>query len=117
VPTPKNVDEIKAPQLSLEAVIARGGGFENISASPVSRLVYIRARGYGEGGEERDAGKKVTVHDLADDALEHLQNLVKAYADEAQPYTALRRAGFDYRYDDYAHLARLQEWQAGGGED
>jgi ATP-dependent helicase/nuclease subunit B len=117
VPTPKNVDETKAPQLSLEAVIARGGGFEDISASPVSRLVYIRARGYGEGGEERDAGKKVSVQDLADDALEHLQNLVKAYADEAQPYTALRRAGFDYRYDDYAHLARLQEWQAGGGED
>lgn len=121
VPTPKNVDEIKAPQLSLEAVIARGGGFEDISAAQVSRLVYIRARGYGEGGEERDAGKKVSVQDLADDALEHLQNLVKAYADEAQPYTALRRAEFrnsaQYRYDDYAHLARLQEWQAGGGED
>ncbi len=117
VPTPKNVDETKAPQLSLEAVIAQAGGFEEISAAPVSRLAYIRARGYGEGGEERDAGKKVSVHDLAGNALEHLENLVKAYADEAQPYTSLRRAGFDYRYDDYAHLARLQEWQAGGGED
>jgi ATP-dependent helicase/nuclease subunit B len=117
VPTQKNVDETKAPQLSLEAVIAQAGSFEGISAAPVSRLAYIRARGYGEGGEERDAGKKVSVNDLADDALEHLKNLVAAYADEAQPYTALRRAGFDYRYDDYAHLARLQEWQAGGGED
>ncbi len=121
IPTPKNVEETKAPQLPLEAVIARGGGFEGLSAGKVSRLVYIRARGYGEGGEERDAGKKVSVHDLADDALEHLENLVKAYADEAQPYTALRRAEFrnsaQYRYDDYAHLARLQEWQAGGGED
>ncbi len=113
VPTARNVDDIKAPQLSLEAVIAQGGGFEDIPAATVSRLVYIRARGYGEGGEERDAGKKLAPDELATDALEHLKNLVTAYADEAQPYEALRRARFDYRYDDYAHLARLQEWQAG----
>jgi ATP-dependent helicase/nuclease subunit B len=121
VPTPANVDGIKAPQLPLEAVIAQGGGFEDVPAAPVSRLAYIRARGYGEGGEERDAGKKLSPDELAVEALEHLKNLVAAYADEAQPYKALRRAEFrhsaQYRYDDYAHLARLQEWQASGGED
>lgn len=117
VPTPRNVDEIKAPQLPLEAVIAQQGGFEGLPEAPATRLSYIRARGYGEGGEERDAGKKLTPDELASEALEHLKNLVAAYASETQPYKALRRTGFDYRYDDYAHLARLQEWQAGGGEE
>jgi ATP-dependent helicase/nuclease subunit B len=117
VPTPKSVDDIKAPQLPLEAVIAQTGGFEGIAAAPVSRLAYIRARGYGEGGEQHDAGKRLSPDKLASETLEHLKNLVSAYADEAQPYKALRRAKFDYRYDDYAHLARLQEWQAGGEGD
>ncbi len=117
VPTARNVDDVKAPQLPLEAVIAQGGGFEGIPAARVSRLAYIRARGYGEGGEERDAGNKLIPDELASEALEHLKVLVTAYADDAQPYKALRRARFDYRYDDYAHLARLQEWQAGGEVD
>ncbi|GBE44719.1 PD-(D/E)XK nuclease superfamily protein [bacterium BMS3Bbin10] len=122
VPSEKQIEETKAPQLPLEGVIAQAGGFEGLPAAPVSRLVYIRARGYGEGGEERDAGKKIAPDELAVQALEHLETLVGAYAIETQPYEALRRAGFrnsaQYRYDDYAHLARVQEWQAGGeGEE
>ena len=31
------------------------------------------------------------------------------------PYRAVRRARFNYDYDDYAHLARADEWA--GAED
>ena len=122
VPTPAQVEATKAPQLPLEAAIALAGGFEGIAAAPAPRLVYIRAQGYGEGGEESDAGKKIAPEDLAAQALAHLEGLVSAYAIETQGYKAMRRPEFSnsaqYRYDDYAHLARVQEWQAGdGGEE
>jgi ATP-dependent helicase/nuclease subunit B len=121
VPSATNIDKILFPQLPLEAGIAHAGGFEGLQATQVSRLAYIRARGYGEGGEECDASKTLSPNDLATEALEYLKNLILAYANEEQPYKALRRENFknfnQYRYDSYAHLARLQEWQAGGGEE
>jgi len=122
VPAPAQVEDTKAPQLPLSGLIARAGGFEGIAAAPVSRLVYIRAQGYGEGGEERDAGRNTAPDELAAEALEHLEGLVSAYAVEKQGYRAMRRTQFrnsaQYRYDEYAHLARVQEWQAGGeGEE
>jgi ATP-dependent helicase/nuclease subunit B len=114
-PTAAAVEQGRAPQLPLEAVIAAAGGFDGVEAATVSRLAYLRARGYGEGGEERDASKKIAPDQLAGDALERLKALVAAYASEEQSYAAMRRPKFTYRYDDYAHLARVQEWQAGNG--
>ena len=115
VPTAAKVESGNAPQLALEAAIAQAGGFTGLAVASVSRLAYIRARGYGAGGEERIAGKDLNPEDLAAEALGHLEGLVRAYSDAAQGYQAMRRSGFDYRYDDYAHLARVKEWQAGGG--
>lgn len=122
LPTPKQVSDGKAPQLPLEAAIAAAGGFAGLEAAPVSRLAYISARGYGEGGKETDISEKASPEILADEAIAQLADLVHAYGDEARGYTAMRRAVFSnanqYRYDDYAHLARVLEWQAGpGGED
>lgn len=116
-PAASAIDKGQAPQLPLEAVIAEKGGFEGIPPAPVSRLAYIRAHGYGAGGEERDAGKNAPDV-LAGEALEKLEELIRDYSDPAQPYRAMRRWEFrnsqQYRYDDYAHLARVQEWQAEG---
>lgn len=121
LPTPRQVSDGKAPQLSLEAAIAAEGGFTDLEAAPVSRLVYISARGYGEGGKEVDVSEKTSPEELAGDAVMQLAELVRTYANEAQGYTAMRRAKFSnanqYRYDDYAHLARVLEWQAGSGGD
>ncbi len=114
-PSASKVENGFAPQLPLEAAIAESGGFADVPRSPVSRLAYIRARGHGVGGEEREASTKIAAPDLAAHALGLLEELIAAYAVETRAYTALRRAGFEYRYDDYAHLARVREWQAGGG--
>jgi len=121
LPTLAQVSDGKAPQLSLEAAIAAVGGFTDLGAAPVSKLVYISARGYGEGGKEVNVSEKTSPEDLAGEAITQLADLVQAYADVAQGYTAMRRAKFSnanqYRYDDYAHLARVLEWQAGAGGD
>ena len=121
LPSPKQVSDGKSPQLPLEAAIAVAGGFSKLEAVPVSMLAYISARGYGEGGKEVNVSEKTSPGELAEDAIAQLADLVKAYSDEARGYTAMRRANFSnanqYRYDDYAHLARVLEWQAGpGGE-
>ena len=101
----------RAPQLPLEAAIAAGGGFSGITASKVSGLRYISASGGEPPGQEvpLDVGD---IARLAQEAREGLIRLIAAFDDAAAPYRALRRARFNYRYDDYAHLARVAEWSA-----
>jgi ATP-dependent helicase/nuclease subunit B len=112
-PAVKHVNELSAPQLPLEAVIAEGGGFEGLGARPVRALVYIGASGRAEGGSERPAGDK-PASDLASEAREKLITLVRRYDNPAMPYEVKRRRGAPfthaYDYDDYAQLARIQEW-------
>ncbi len=112
LPSDKRVELGLAPQLPLEAAIARGeAGFDGVGPGSVTALRYIRATGGDPAGEERC----VNIDDipaLSATAVERLEGLIAAFDDETTPYKALRRAGFDYDYDDYAHLARVGEWTA-----
>ena len=110
-PKAKRVLDGTAPQLPLEAAIAVAGGFEGITAAPVMALRYIAAK----GGEPPGAEQQLTgdhVMELAAQTLAGLGRLIARFDDPATPYAALRRPGFQdsYRYDDYAHLARVAEW-------
>jgi ATP-dependent helicase/nuclease subunit B len=113
LPAPKHVDELSAPQLPLEAVIAEGGGFAALGSRAVSALTYIGASGRSEGGSECQAGNK-PAPDLAAEARAKLVTLIAHYGDRAMPYEVKRRRGGAftraYDYDDYAQLARIQEW-------
>ena len=106
----------EAPQLPLEAAIAAAGGFENIPAGGILALKYIRASGGEPPGEER-AIKVADVGLLAAEVLAKLSRLIREFDDVATPYKATRRARFSYDYDEYAHLARVAEWQVARGED
>jgi double-strand break repair protein AddB len=112
-PDPKRVDELAAPQLPLEAVIAEGGGFPELGSRAVSALTYIRATGRNEGGEEFHAGHSPAL-ELAREACAKLRRLIARYDDPGMPYEVKRRRGpafaHAYDYDDYEQLARLQEW-------
>ena len=74
-------------------------------------LRYVRASGAEPAGEERtlDLGDLATA---AEQARAGLARLVALYDDAATPYAAVRRPGFTYRFDQYAHLARVAEWSA-----
>lgn len=116
-PSSNKVADGFAPQLPLTALIAAAGGFEEVAAARVARIAYIRARGYREGGEERDAATQ-TPEALAAEARDRLECLIAAYSRPEQGYAAQRRRGFNYDYDDYAHLARVGEWLSeGDGEE
>jgi ATP-dependent helicase/nuclease subunit B len=106
-----------APQLPLEAAIARGeAGFTGIGPGAVAALRYIRATGGEPAGEEHTV-KTGDVAALAATTVGRLENLIAVFDDAATPYKALRRLGFNYEHDDYAHLARVGEWSAAGEDE
>jgi double-strand break repair protein AddB len=116
-PLQSYVDGLYAPQLPLEAAIAEGGGFGDLGPRTVAGLRYIKASGKGSGGEDDDAGT-LSPGDLARNSLRALRGLIERFADVTTPYEVKRRPASAFRgvydYDDYAHLARVQEWAAGG---
>lgn len=109
-PPGKGEREASEKQLPLEAAMAERGGFGAVGARPVAGFTYIQL-----GGD----GAEVTVtRDEMDLDAEWLAftNLIAAYLDPAQGFTA-RRAMFkdsdNFRdRSDYDHLSRYGEWQA-----
>jgi ATP-dependent helicase/nuclease subunit B len=116
-PNDRAVADGIAPQLPLEAAIAAEGGFAGIAKTAVTGLRYIRATGGEPAGKEHLI--KADANELGAARIADLAKLVAAYDDEARAYTAIRRARFNYDYDDFAHLARVAEWSGGddGGDD
>lgn len=105
-----------APQLPLEGAIAVAGGFTGLPAMPVAALRYIST----SGGEPAGGEWKVNSGDvggLVAEAEAGLARLIATFDNPAAPYRALRRQRFNYKYDEYAHLARVAEWQAQMPED
>jgi ATP-dependent helicase/nuclease subunit B len=106
----------RAPQLLLEALIAREAGFGGVPAGcDVAGLRYISA----SGGEPAGAVAVLKLDDLAEAIAKTeraLLDLVALYDHADTPYAATRRARFRYDYDDYAHLARVAEWGGEAGE-
>ena len=62
-------------------------------------------------GEEKRI-ESLPPAELAAKALKGLEGLIADFDNPATPYRAIRRPGFRYDYDDYAHLARVAEWSA-----
>lgn len=104
-----------APQLPLEAAIARAGGFEGVPAAPVADLAYWRLSGGRRAGEIRSVKEDATA--LADQAIAALARLVARFDDASVPYPARPRPDRALRFNDYAHLAREKAWISGEAED
>ena len=111
LPSQKEVAAGFAPQLLLEAAIARDGGFHDLAAGAIAELAYWRLGGGNPAGEIRDTGGDPNA--LAAQALEGLHRLVAQFDDDATPYTCQPRADMAPRYSDYEHLARVKEWAPG----
>ncbi len=110
-PLARRAEQGEAPQLPLEAAIAAAGGFTGLPAQPVTALRYISASGGEPAGQQIDLnGGDMAA--LARRAHEGLTRLIDRFDRAETPYRALRRARFTYKYDDYAHLARVAEWSA-----
>ena len=94
------------------------GAFTGFGKTAVTGLRYIRASGGEPPGEVADVALDAAgIAALVAQVLAGVEALIAAYDDPAKPYRALRRPGFSYDYDDYAHLARVQEWLGSNTSD
>jgi ATP-dependent helicase/nuclease subunit B len=122
-PTGKQVRMGLSPQLTLEAAILRGGGFDKIDAgASVAELAYVRLSGNNPPGEHKTLELKIkqsdtpqSPDDAADYARAQLEALVRRFDNPEEPYRSLVLSMWSARYGDYDNLARVKEWSAAGG--
>ena len=109
---PKNADVDTGfnPQLPLEGLMLRLGGFDSLpEIAEVGALMYWQLGGGRQPLIARTAGK-MSSDDLIDAAEEGLIRLVTAYDDPDMPYMACPASAYALAYNDYEHLARIREW-------
>lgn len=122
IPTAKQTNAGFAPQLTLEATIATQGGFREVPAgSPVSQALFLKIKD-DNSRMEHMVGERKGEKPLATLIEEHrrgLLQLANQFRNSATAYPPRPYPQFEKQYNDYDHLARVKEWQAGpdGGEE
>ena len=115
VPKPKEIKYAYEPQLPLEAYILSQKGFENISPLPVQALTYWKMSGK-EGASQITSAiaasdKKTTVQTLTQEAVQKLLLLIDTFDNPKTAYESCPLPSHIPHYNDYAYLARIQEWK------
>jgi ATP-dependent helicase/nuclease subunit B len=127
--TPPGMNEVLvgfAPQLTLEAAMARRGAFNVAPGTEVAEALYVKLRSK-TGGEEKPlvfgkAKAKDTdaaapsVGDVAETHFQALIDLLNQFRDAATAYPPRPFPKFAARYNVYDHLARVKEWSLGRDE-
>ena len=110
VPTQKNIEKGISPQMPLESVILEQGGFAGIDADKVGYIGHWKLSGGAEPGDPRPV--KGDYETLLTNTEQGLAKLVRVFANENTPYYSLPRPDRapPKEFQDYAHLARVQEW-------
>ena len=108
VPTDKQIRKLLAPQLPLEAAMAKSGAFAGCTPNSIRELVHIQLKGDKTLGQECIAD--VDANAIAADVLEKLYRMVVEYDREGRGYTSRRMPFMIRDSGDYDHLARVAEW-------
>jgi ATP-dependent helicase/nuclease subunit B len=116
LPKRKEMELGFTPQLPLEAAMAAAGGFDGVAGADVDVLQFWRLTGGNPPAQVEDAkgGDPAT---LAIVALEGLRQLVISFDSPDTVYQSVPDPEFAPRFSDYAHLARVKEWSAGGPDE
>ncbi|MGH6960201.1 MAG: double-strand break repair protein AddB, partial [Dongiaceae bacterium] len=115
LPNAREIEFGFAPQLPLEAAIAAAGGFAGVGQAEVAVLAFWRLTGGDPVAEIKEV--KADPTESAEAALAGLQRLVAAFDASTTAYQSVPDPEFAPRFSDYAHLARVKEWSAGGPGD
>jgi len=123
VPQPKEMTAFEAPQLLLEAAMARSGMFPGIVARETSALTYIKI-GLGPAAfvlRQFSLRKGMTLMQAVDEIERRLQGHVEAFLvrDDLPMLARIRPmdTGRKPRPGPYDHLARTDEWTLTSGVD
>jgi ATP-dependent helicase/nuclease subunit B len=122
-PSPKEVRTL-SPQLPLEGLIARRGGFPGVAAAEPTSIIYYRLNGREEGGETHDRtewkqdGRPVPLADTLALIEQRLTELVAHFGRPEADYLSNKIPKPRRTYvGDYDHLARISEWVATDQEE
>jgi len=117
-PSDREVEAGFRPQLTLEAAMAAAGAFGPELTGETAELVYWHLTGGFVPAEERSIlrADAARIAAAVATARERLAALVTAFDDPARPYLSQPHPGRVPRFSDYAHLARVAEWDLSGGE-
>jgi ATP-dependent helicase/nuclease subunit B len=122
VPSTRAMKEFDAPQLLLEAAMAKAGAFPDVPARAAGALTYIKI---GLGPEAFDVknfvlAAETSLDEMVESAARRMRRHVEALLlKDDLPMAAAVRPDINRRYaGDYDHLARTDEWTltAGAGE-
>lgn len=116
---PPGITEVQAgfaPQLTLEAAMAKRGCFGLPRNSNVNAL-YVKLGGKN-GGSIRDlAFKDAGLDEIAEQHLDGMLSLLSSFREEQTGYLARPYPKYARAFGDYDHLARVKEWLlSGAGE-
>ena len=103
IPSKKQQD-LFDKQLTLEAVMAEAGAFADIGRARVAEVAYI-----GLGAKPKFERIEIGP-DIVATTREDLEDLIGAYQDRSQGYTAQRSPEKQTFAGDYDHLSRFGEW-------
>jgi len=120
VPSVKEVETFLAPQLPLEAAMARRGAFPGIAPADPAELLYVRMTGGDPPGEElavQRAREPIDITALAEEAFARFEALIAEYDAEATAYLSRPIPELIKAAGDYDHLARVAEWGGFAGWD
>ena len=112
-PSEKQVRAGLSPQMPLQGLIAREGGFKSVDADGVEALTYIR---FGTQFEVQEIGaarsrlEAKSVDEIIADAEAGLIRLIAAFSDPDHPYLSAPRPERVIYESDYSRLARRDEW-------
>lgn len=95
-----------SPQMALEGVMAEAGAFDHI-AGKTEKLTYWRLTGNEPAGDIENISNPERLVSEANDGL---SALIRAFDLLATPYHAEPWPEKAPRYNDYRHLARVEEW-------
>ncbi|MBM3571489.1 MAG: double-strand break repair protein AddB, partial [Alphaproteobacteria bacterium] len=117
LPRPGDTVSGLSPQLPLEAVIARSGGFSGVAHGPIVGLEFWRLSGGEPAGEVANLAKADRpLEALIAEARSGLLRLIATFDDPHTPYLAQPNPEHAPVHIDYAHLARVKEWAGEGIE-
>lgn len=105
------------PQLPLAAYILRRGGLRGHKAGTTARLGYMRVKGSNDDFKYTPIGKKKSVEELTDNAIESLKKLIDRFDDSVTPYESQVRSKYTNSWSDFDDLARRGEWAGMSGGD
>lgn len=102
----------KLPQLPLEALMLRERAFGESLPNRTGTLAYWIASGGRKPGEVKVLNDEAAIDQAVSLVEGALYDLIRAYEKPETPYFALPVLSRAPRYNDYAHLSRVQEWTA-----